>query len=98
MDLAEVAPAMPAVVSQAKAAGVSTRKTWKVKSIDKAALVVAAAKAIESGDDDKAQQLLAYLSVDESALNGVARSLKGAARVPGVVFGEVSNLATTGRR
>lgn len=98
MDLAEVAPAMPAVVSQAAAAGVSTRKTWKVKSIDKAALVVAAAKAIESGDDDKAQQLLAYLSVDESALNGVARSLKGAARVPGVVFGEVSNLATTGRR
>src|SRR5690606_36228103 len=68
MDLAEVAPAMPAVVSQAKAAGVSSRKTWKVKSVDKVALVVAAAKAVESGDADKAAQLLAYLVVDESAL------------------------------
>lgn len=98
MDLADVAPAMPAVVTQAKASGVSTRKTWKVKSIDKAALVVAAAKAISDGDQDKADQLLAYLTVDESALNRVAGALKGAARVAGVVFGEVSNIAATGRR
>lgn len=98
LDLADVAPSLPAVVTQARAAGVATRKTWKAKSIDKAALVVAAAHAIESGDADKAAQLLAYLVVDEAALNGVARSMKGGARVPGVVFGEVSNLATTGRR
>jgi hypothetical protein len=98
MDLADVAPPMPAVQSGARAQGVATRKTWKVKSVDKVQLVVAAAKAIDAGDQDKADQLLAYLLVDEAALNGVARSLKGAARVPGVVFGEVSNLATTGRR
>ena len=98
LDLAEVAPPMPAVQSGARAHGVATRKTWKVKSVDKVQLVVAAAKAIEQRDQDKADQLLAYLLVDEAALNGVARSLKGAARVPGVVFGEVSNLAATGRR
>lgn len=97
IDLAEVAPAMPVVASQAKAAGVSSRKTWKVRSIDKAALVLATAQAIEAGDRDKADQLLAYLSVDETALNGVARSLKGAARVPGVTFGEVATLAARGR-
>lgn len=98
MDLAEVAPAMPAVVSQASARGVATRKSWKVKSVDKAALVVAAAKAITDGDQDKADQLLVYLSVDESALNKLAGALKGAARVAGVVFGEVANIAATGRR
>lgn len=97
LELADVAPA-PMVVSQAKASGVATRKTWKVKSIDKAALVTAAAKAIADGNADLADQLLAYLSVDETALNRVAGALKAAARVPGVVFGEVSNIATTGRR
>ena len=98
MDLAEVAPPMPAVQSGARASGVATRKTWKVKSIDKVQLVVAAAKAIETGDQDKADQLMAYLLVDESALNKVAGALKASARVPGVVFGEVANLAATGRR
>ena len=98
IDLAEVAPALPAVTSQAKATGVATRKTWKVKSVDKAALVVAAAQAIAAGDQDKADQLLAYLVVDETALNRIAGALKGSARVPGVVFGEVANIAATGRR
>lgn len=98
LELAEVAPPMPAVQSGAKAAGVATRKSWKVKSIDKAALVLAAAKAIETGDQDKADQLMAYLVVDETALNRVAGALKGSARVPGVVFGEVASLAATGRR
>lgn len=97
LELADVAPP-PMVVSGAKASGVATRKTWKVKSIDKAALVTAAAKAIADGNADQADQLLAYLSVDETALNRVAGALKAAARVPGVVFGEVSNIATTGRR
>lgn len=94
MDLADVAPPAPVVQSGARAAGVSGRKTWKVKTVDKAQLVIAAGKAAEAGDDS----LLAYLDVNESALNGIAKALKGAARVAGVVFGEVTTLATTGRR
>lgn len=94
MDTADLSPAPLAVVSGAKAGGVATRKTWKVKSVDKAQLVIAAGKAMEAGDDS----LLAYLDVNESALNGIAKALKSAARVAGVVFGEVASLATTGRR
>ncbi len=93
IDLAEIAPP-PAVTSAATAAGVATRKTWKVKSVDLSALVQAAAEGITRGDES----LLAYLIVDESALNGVARALKGAARVPGVVFGEETSIAATGGR
>jgi hypothetical protein len=89
-----VAPAALVPVSQARAAGVSGRKTWKVDSVDKRALVIAAGKAAEAGNDD----LLAYLDVNESALNAIAKGLKGAARVAGVVFREVTTLATTGRR
>lgn len=94
IDLADVAPAAPVPVSRAVAAGVSGRKTWKVHSVDKAALVIAAGKAAEAGDES----LLAYLDVNETALNGVARALKAAARVAGVVFREVTSIATTGRR
>lgn len=97
LDLAELAPQLPVVKSAAVAAGVSTRKTWKLASVDKAALVAAAGKALADGDEDKAAQLLAYLVVDETALNRVAGALKGAARVPGCVFHEVANLAATGR-
>lgn len=95
MDLAEVAPTAVVPVSRAQASGVSGRKTWKVKGeVDKAALVKGAAEALARGDDS----LLAYLLVDESALNKIAGALKAAARVPGVVFGEVTTLAATGRR
>lgn len=94
MDTADLAPAPMVVQSGAKAGGVATRKTWKMKSFDKAALVIAAGKAMEAGDD----RLMVYLDVNESALNGIAKLMKSAARVEGVVFGEVSNIATTGRR
>lgn len=94
IDLAALEPALPVAQSAATAHGISGRKVWKVLSIDKAQLVAAAAKALESGDDS----LLAYLVVDEKALNGIAKALKSSARVPGVTFGEDTILATTGRR
>lgn len=94
LDLVDLEPAPPAVVSSASARGVASRRTWVVLSVDKVALVQAAAAALERGDDS----LLAYLVVDEKVLGGIAKSLKGAARVPGVTFGERTTLASTGRR
>lgn len=93
MDIADVAPPPMVAPSVAQASGVSARTTWKAKTIDKAQLVKAAAAALEAGDDT----LLAYLVVDEKALNGIAKSLKGAARVPGVTFAPVTSMAATGR-
>lgn len=94
LDIAEIAPPVPVAQSAAVATGVSARTTWKVKSVDKAALVKAAAAALANGDDT----MLAYLVVDEKALNGVARALKSAARVPGVVFAPETSMAATGRK
>jgi hypothetical protein len=73
--LAEVAP--PPVVAEptAKAAGVASRKVWKAEVVDFAALVKAAAQD---------PTLLAYLEVNTTALNGVAKAMKDAARIPGV--------------
>jgi len=93
MDLADVAPVAAMVVSGAKAAGISGRETWKLKAVDKRALVIAAAKALESGDDS----LLVYLLTDDKALNGIARALKGAARVPGCTFGPETTLSARSR-
>lgn len=94
LDIAAVAPAPVLAIQETKAVGVSARKTWKVRSIDKAVLVKAAAAALEAGDDS----LLIYLTVDEKALNGIARSSKGQLRVPGVAFYEDTSIAATGRR
>lgn len=96
LDLEAVTPAAPVVVSQARASGTAVRKTWKATGVDKRELVLGVAKAITDGSD-RAEELLAYLLVDESALNKVAGLLKASARVPGVTFGEVANIATTGR-
>lgn len=93
IDLAAVTPTALVSTSEAKASGVSTRRTWKAASIDLRALVLGVAKAIEEGSE-RADELLSYLQANESALNATAKGLKGAARVPGVVFGEVANLAT----
>lgn len=77
--LAEVAP--PVVFEAApKAEGVATRKVWKAEVVDFAALVKAAAAALERGD----ATLLAYLEANTTALNGVAKAMKDAARIPGV--------------
>lgn len=77
--LAEVAP--PVVVEAvAKVEGVATRKVWKAEVVDFSALVKAAAAGLERGD----ATLLAYLEANTTALNGVAKAMKDAARIPGV--------------
>lgn len=93
IELAAVTPTAMVSTSAAKASGVSARRTWKAASIDLRALVLGVAKAIEEGSE-RAEELLSYLEANESALNATAKNLKGAARVPGVVFGEVTSLAT----
>jgi hypothetical protein len=66
-----VAPSAPKPV----AAGVSFRDNWTAKVTDLMALVQAVAKG---------EQPITLLQVNQPALNGLARSLKGAMTVPGV--------------
>lgn len=96
VDLAAVTPMAVVSSSAAKASGTSTTRTWKAVSIDLRALVLGVAKAIEDGSE-RADEMLSYLEANESGLNGLAKHLKGGARVPGVVFGEVSNIRASSR-
>lgn len=73
--LAEVAPPPAPVLATPKAAGVSTRQTWKAEVVDKLELIKAAAAD---------PSLAVYLIPDEKAIGGVARSLKAETRIPGV--------------
>jgi hypothetical protein len=82
LELAEVAPVAQIDTAKTTAAGISGRESWQAEVIDLKALVIAAAKAAEAGDDS----MLGYLQADTKALNGIARSLKRMARVPGVRF------------
>jgi hypothetical protein len=79
IELAEVAPVSMPTVAAPKAAGIGSRSTWKYEVTDFKALVIAAGKAAEAGDDT----LLGYLQ-ENQAIGGVVRSLKGATRIPGV--------------
>lgn len=96
IDQAAVTPLAVATQSEAKASGTATTRTWKMVSVDLRALVLGVAKAIEDGSE-RADELLSYLEANESGLNGLAKHMKGGARVPGVVFGEVANIRTTSR-
>lgn len=96
VDLLAVTPAAPVATSQARAAGTSTVRTWKAVSIDLRELVLGAAKAIQDGSE-RADEMLSYLQANESALNATAKGLKGAARVPGVLFGEAASIRATSR-
>ena len=96
IDLQAVEPPAPVVASQAKAVGATTRRTWKAIDVNLADLVVGVAKAIES-NSDRAPELLAYLQVNTGALDKLAKIMEGAARVPGVTFGQVANIATNTR-
>lgn len=96
VDLLAVTPVAPVATSQARAAGTSTVRTWKALSIDLRELVLGAAKAIQEGSE-RADELLSYLQANESALNATAKGLKGAARVPGVLFGEAASIRATSR-
>lgn len=81
-ELAEIAPTIAMPAATPKAAGISTRQTWKAEVVDFAALVKAAGERPE---------LLAYLQPNDSAIAGVAKALKGETRIPGVrVYAEES--------
>lgn len=77
MAMAEMVSDMGAVanVEAPKAAGISTRKTWKAKIVDEKA-VPAYAMGME------------IRKIDMSALNNIARMSKGTAEIPGVEFVE----------
>lgn len=96
IDLAAVTPAAAVESSQAKAVGATTRRTWKAVNVDTRELVLGVAKAITE-NSDRADELLAYLKVDTSALDKIAKIMESAARVPGVTFGQVANIATNTR-
>lgn len=91
IDVAAVAPAPAYTSPTLSAAGVNSRTTWGVQSIDKRALIIGVAKAIES-NDPRAEELMSYLEENTKVLNGVGKQLKGAARVPGVVFGPKTSI------
>jgi hypothetical protein len=80
IEIAEIAPVAVIAPAQAKANGIATRENWRAEVVDFKALVIAAGQAAEAGDDT----LSGYLCVDTKALGGVARALKGAAKIPGV--------------
>lgn len=74
-ETAALVTAPVAKVAEAKAAGVSTRETWKAEVTDKAALIAHVAAN---------PQFSGLLTVDQSALNALARSLKSSLTLPGV--------------
>ncbi len=88
VELADIAPSRSVGVVAPRTAGIGTRGTWKVKSIDLAVLVKAAAAD---------PQFLVYLEAIETKLNGIARALRADARVPGVVFYEDSGISVRTR-
>jgi hypothetical protein len=86
-ELAEVAPLAP-VAASASAHGVTTAVRWKVKTINLAELVQAAAANPD---------LLIYLAANEVQLNALATALKAHAKVPGVVFEPVESARVSRR-
>jgi len=76
-----VAPIVEADVPTSS--GASAQKRWTVKSVDKAALVKAAA---EDGN------LLGYLDVNEKALRKVVTAMGGEVSIPGVEFEQAESL------
>lgn len=90
--LAEMAPSAMARQTGARASGVATRQTWKAEVVDFKALVIAAGKLAETGNE----ALLAYLMPDMTALNGTARSTKGKTTLPGVRVYAESGIAVRG--
>lgn len=79
-EIAEVAPVSAPVVAAPKAKGISTRENWKAEVTSLRDLVVAAAKALEAGDET----LLGYLQADTVAIGKVAKALKAKTKIPGV--------------
>lgn len=83
-ETAAVAPP-PAIVTEApKAAGVSFRTTYKARVVDRDVFL---AHALQNAERRS------LLSIDESALNALARAFKGALQIPGIEFYEERNTA-----
>ena len=76
----------PVVTSAApKLAGISRRETWKAEITDKGTLL----KHIV----EKRPDLLPLVKIDQSALNGMARVLKGELDLPGVEVSKEASIA-----
>lgn len=71
-----------------KASGISTRKIWKAKIANKKAFIQAAIND---------ENLLAFITLDESALNRVAQATKGKISYPGIEFYEHETMAAGGK-
>lgn len=80
VELADIAPPTVIATMQPKAAGVATRKTWKHEVTDFKALVLAAAKRAEAGDDF----LVGFLLPNDKALGTAAKSMQAKLAIPGV--------------
>lgn len=76
----------PVITSAApKLAGISRRESWKAEIVDKGALLE---HIVEKRPD-----LLPLVKIDGSALNGMARSLKGELHLPGVEVSKEASIA-----
>ena len=84
-----VAPVVPQSAAP-KVAGISQREVWKATVVDLPALVQAAAA-------DSTGVAAGLLQVNQTALNGLARSLKGALTVPGVKVYTETVMSASGR-
>lgn len=81
-----IAPAPPAPT---KVAGISAREVWRARVVDKAALVAAVAAG---------KAPLAVLEVNQSVLDGLARSLKSEFVLPGCEPVRETTMAARARR
>lgn len=84
---ADIAPRQD-IAPATKVQGVATRKRWKMASVDKLALIQAAAAN---------PKLAMYLVVDEAAINKVAVAMGENTDIPGVTVEAVDSLAVSRR-
>lgn len=88
LETADIAP-IAVQTESPKASGISTRTTYKAEVTDFKALVLAAAKRAEAGDDF----LLGFLQADTKAISGAARSMREKLAVPGIRVYEDQSLS-----
>ncbi len=82
------APVITVQSEAPKVEGISIRKTWKARVVDKKAFI---RKAFIDNN------LLGFIIVDEKALNKVAQATKGSVSYPGIEFYQEESMAAGGR-
>lgn len=87
--VAVVTPVIHVPSAVPKVSGVSFRRSWAVASVDKAALILAAAQNAN---------LDVYLTVDMTALRKVGNATKGELNIPGVTWKEEQTMAVGAER